>query len=94
MPRNQTETQVEKKHFMKRLHVHVAVVDLAANIRFHSTAFGMPPTVEKPGYAKWMIEILASTFLYRLGFAAALSRSEGEKLRTCPIAIGGACMPG
>jgi catechol 2,3-dioxygenase-like lactoylglutathione lyase family enzyme len=41
---------------MKRFHVHVAVDDLAANIRFYSTAFGMPPTVEKPDYAKWMIE--------------------------------------
>jgi catechol 2,3-dioxygenase-like lactoylglutathione lyase family enzyme len=41
---------------MKRFHVHVAVDDLAANIRFYSTAFGVPPTVEKPDYAKWMIE--------------------------------------
>jgi len=41
---------------MKRFHVHVAVDDLAANVRFYSTAFGMPPTVEKPDYAKWMIE--------------------------------------
>ena len=41
---------------MKRFHVHVSVDDLAANIRFYSTAFGMPPTVEKPDYAKWMIE--------------------------------------
>ena len=41
---------------MKRFHVHVAVDDLAANIRFYSTAFGMPPTVEKPDYAKWMME--------------------------------------
>lgn len=41
---------------MKRFHVHVAVDDLAANIRFYSTAFGMPPNVEKPDYAKWMLE--------------------------------------
>jgi catechol 2,3-dioxygenase-like lactoylglutathione lyase family enzyme len=41
---------------MKRFHVHVSVDDLAANIRFYSTAFGMPPTVEKPDYAKWMME--------------------------------------
>jgi catechol 2,3-dioxygenase-like lactoylglutathione lyase family enzyme len=41
---------------MKRFHVHVAVDDLAANIRFYSTAFGMPPTVEKLDYAKWMME--------------------------------------
>lgn len=41
---------------MKRFHVHVTVNDLAANIRFYSTAFGMPPTVEKPDYAKWMMD--------------------------------------
>ena len=41
---------------MKRFHVHVAVDDLAANIRFYTTMFGMPPTVEKSDYAKWMID--------------------------------------
>ena len=41
---------------MKRFHVHVAVDDLAANIRFYSGVFGMPPTVQKPDYAKWMME--------------------------------------
>jgi catechol 2,3-dioxygenase-like lactoylglutathione lyase family enzyme len=41
---------------MKRFHVHIAVDDLDANIRFYSTVFGTPPTVTKPDYAKWMIE--------------------------------------
>ena len=41
---------------MKRFHVHVAVGDLQANIRFYSTVFGVQPTVEKPDYAKWMLE--------------------------------------
>ena len=41
---------------MKRFHAHVAVDDLDANIRFYSTVFGIPPTVEKPDYAKWMLE--------------------------------------
>jgi catechol 2,3-dioxygenase-like lactoylglutathione lyase family enzyme len=41
---------------MKRFHVHLAVDDLAANIRFYSKVFGAPPTVEKPDYAKWMLE--------------------------------------
>ena len=41
---------------MKRFHVHVAVDNLAANIRFYSTVFGIPPTVEKPDYAKWMVD--------------------------------------
>jgi len=41
---------------MKRLHIHVAVDDLAANVRFYSTVFGAPPTVIKDDYAKWMVE--------------------------------------
>ena len=41
---------------MKRFHVHVAVDDLQANIRFYSTVFGMQPTLIKPDYAKWMME--------------------------------------
>ena len=41
---------------MKRFHVHVAVDDLDANIRFYSTLFGMPPTVAKADYAKWMLD--------------------------------------
>jgi len=41
---------------MKRFHVHVAVEDLDANIRFYSTVFGASPTVLKTDYAKWMLE--------------------------------------
>lgn len=41
---------------MKRLHVHVAVTDLAENIRFYSALFGVEPTVTKPDYAKWMLD--------------------------------------
>ena len=41
---------------MKRFHVHVSVDDLAANVQFYSTLFGMPPTVLKEDYAKWMVE--------------------------------------
>lgn len=41
---------------MKRFHVHVAVDDLAANIRFYSTVFGTGPAVVKDDYAKWMLE--------------------------------------
>lgn len=41
---------------MKRFHVHVSVANLADSIRFYSTVFGAPPTVEKPDYAKWMVE--------------------------------------
>jgi catechol 2,3-dioxygenase-like lactoylglutathione lyase family enzyme len=41
---------------MKRLHVHVAVNDLAQSIRFYSTLFGAEPTVVKDDYAKWMLD--------------------------------------
>jgi catechol 2,3-dioxygenase-like lactoylglutathione lyase family enzyme len=41
---------------MKRFHVHLGVPDLAASIRFYSDLFGTAPTVEKPDYAKWMLD--------------------------------------
>ena len=41
---------------MKRFHVHVSVDDLEANVRFYSVVFGSQPTVQKPDYAKWMLE--------------------------------------
>ena len=53
---HETQTQVRKEQIMKRFHVHVAVDDLAANMRFYSTVFGVPPSVEKPDYAKWMLD--------------------------------------
>ena len=40
---------------MKRLHVHIAVDNLAASIRFYSTLFAAEPTVAKDDYAKWML---------------------------------------
>lgn len=41
---------------MKRLHLHVAVPDLAQSIGFYATLFGAPPTVVKDDYAKWMLD--------------------------------------
>ena len=41
---------------MKRLHVHVAVKDLARSVEFYSTLFGSEPSVTKADYAKWMLE--------------------------------------
>jgi catechol 2,3-dioxygenase-like lactoylglutathione lyase family enzyme len=41
---------------MKRLHVHVAVDDLAKAIDFYSTLFAAQPSVVKPDYAKWMLD--------------------------------------
>lgn len=41
---------------MKRLHVHVAVDDLATSIGFYSTLFGAAPGVVKDDYARWMLD--------------------------------------
>ena len=41
---------------MKRLHVHVAVRDLEASVRYYTTLYGMPPTVHQHDYAKWLLE--------------------------------------
>ena len=41
---------------MKRFHVHVAVEDLAASIRFYSSLFTVQPSVMKNDYAKWMLD--------------------------------------
>ena len=41
---------------MKRFHVHVAVSDLAQSIKFYSTFFNVPPSVEREDYAKWMLD--------------------------------------
>ena len=41
---------------MKRLHVHVSVKDIDSSVRFYSRLFDANPTVEKPDYAKWMLD--------------------------------------
>ena len=41
---------------MKRFHIHVAVNDLAKNIRFYSTLFGTQPSRVEADYAKWMLD--------------------------------------
>jgi catechol 2,3-dioxygenase-like lactoylglutathione lyase family enzyme len=41
---------------MKRLHVHVSVIDLEASVRFYSQLFASGPTVRKPDYARWMLD--------------------------------------
>jgi catechol-2,3-dioxygenase len=41
---------------MKRMHLHISVADLTQSIQFYSTLFGAAPSVEKPDYAKWMLE--------------------------------------
>lgn len=41
---------------MKRLHIHLAVENLAESIRFYSTLFATAPSVTKTDYAKWMLD--------------------------------------
>ncbi|MEO8161125.1 MAG: ArsI/CadI family heavy metal resistance metalloenzyme [Arenimonas sp.] len=41
---------------MNRFHVHLNVADLVASVRFYSELFATSPTVQKPDYAKWMLE--------------------------------------
>ena len=41
---------------MKRFHVHVAVGDLPASVRFYSAMFQAEPTVLKDDYAKWQLD--------------------------------------
>jgi len=41
---------------MKRFHVHIAVVDLGASVRFYSTLFAAEPVMLKSDYAKWMLD--------------------------------------
>ena len=41
---------------MKRFHVHIAVDDLDASIKFYSRLFGQSPSKQQPDYAKWMLD--------------------------------------
>jgi catechol 2,3-dioxygenase-like lactoylglutathione lyase family enzyme len=70
---------------MKRFHVHLSVENLADSVRFYSTVFGSPPTVEKADYAKWMVEDPRLNFaISQRGHAPGLNHlglqvdSEGE----------------
>lgn len=41
---------------MKRMHIHVSVDNLDQSIGFYSQLFGTAPSVQKPDYAKWMLD--------------------------------------
>ncbi|NQD93151.1 glyoxalase/bleomycin resistance/dioxygenase family protein [Pseudomonas sp. CrR25] len=41
---------------MKRFHVHLSVTDLARSVSFYSALFGQPPSLERPQYAKWLLQ--------------------------------------
>jgi hypothetical protein len=44
------------------MHIHIAVADLDANVRFYSSLFGSAPSVSKPDYAKWELADPAVNF--------------------------------
>jgi catechol 2,3-dioxygenase-like lactoylglutathione lyase family enzyme len=41
---------------MKRLHIHLAVDDLAKNIDFYSALFQSAPSVREVDYVKWLLD--------------------------------------
>ena len=41
---------------MKRMHVGLKVNTLRPSVEFYTRLFGMPPTFERPDYAKWMLD--------------------------------------
>jgi len=65
---------------MKRFHVHVAVENLDASVRFYSELFAAEPAVRKPDYAKWMLEDP------RINFAIS-QRSEETGIRHLGIQV-------
>jgi catechol 2,3-dioxygenase-like lactoylglutathione lyase family enzyme len=65
---------------MKRLHVHVAVENLQASIRFYSELFAARPIVLKDDYAKWLLEDP------RVNFAIS-RRSTGTGIRHLGIQV-------
>jgi catechol 2,3-dioxygenase-like lactoylglutathione lyase family enzyme len=41
---------------MKRMHIHISVDNLDQSIGFYSQLFGAQPSMQKPDYAKWMLD--------------------------------------
>ena len=62
---------------MKRIHIHVAVDDLAQNIAFYSLLFGSKASVIKPDYAKWLLENPKINFAISTGHSATGIRHLG-----------------
>src|SRR5262249_7432377 len=54
--RRHAPQSAREEQAMKRFHVHLGVSNLPESIRFYSDMFGMPPAVQKPDYAKWMLD--------------------------------------
>jgi len=56
---------------MKRMHVMLRVRSLQEGINFYSALFDSPPTVNKPDYAKWMLDDPRVNF--------SIAEKEGER---------------
>ncbi len=41
---------------MKRLHVNLLVVNIEESTKFYNALFNSDPTVQKPDYAKWLLD--------------------------------------
>ena len=41
---------------MNRMHIGLSVENLDDSIGFYTRLFGQPPTLQRPGYAKWMLD--------------------------------------
>jgi catechol 2,3-dioxygenase-like lactoylglutathione lyase family enzyme len=52
---------------MTRLHVNLAVEDLAASVAFYTELFAAEPTLLKADYARWMLEDPRVNFAVRTG---------------------------
>ncbi|MBO3697423.1 ArsI/CadI family heavy metal resistance metalloenzyme [Roseivirga sp. E12] len=55
---------------MKRLHVNLRVDSIDKSVGFYSALFSANPTVQKPDYAKWMLEDP------RVNFSISLTNNE------------------
>ncbi len=84
---------------MKRLHVHVAVADLAESVQFYSMLFGTAPTVRQADYAKWMLEDPRVNFAISARGSApgldhlGLQMESPEELREVAARLSGAGRP-
>ncbi|MEM8811889.1 MAG: VOC family protein [Pseudomonadota bacterium] len=76
---------------MRKMHVGIRVNDLQPSVEFYTRLFGMPPTMEKPDYAKWMlddpyvnfslIERAGDAGLHHIGFQVASPEALSEARR-------------
>jgi lactoylglutathione lyase len=98
---NEVTDFIGGKH-MKRFHVHVAVENLVASVRFYSDLFGAQPTVQRPDYAKWMLAEPSVNFaissrglkpgVNHLGFQAESATELAELGERAKLAAGSAVL--